>query len=203
MVENNGRVKIRAHHLIRNFMSVDRPYYPHPAIRGIYGTQMGEEIMRINKRLRKNPDLEIEIISDFDVICGGCPKGPNKAKYVLPAPEDSIYPENDPRNPQFWALKFEAFKNEECSAREQRNGDRDVSKEDIGLPIGTVISARQACEISRIYNKYQGLFVNSVCDGGVTLFVRYEQKLKTECRRELLAFYEQEGIKHCFPEGKK
>jgi hypothetical protein len=180
------KIKLRAHHLNSVCLQADKTLARNNEIRGMYGQRMLEHQVELQEQIRTNPNLKVEIIDDFDSICVACPKGPNKIKYILP--DKDIYDEDDRRGFRFWSKFYNNFWQVECTGEKQKEKDREIGPKEFGLAIGTVITAKQASEISKIYNKYFGDFWN--------YFLYDENKLRSKCHMELKTFYEREGIEH-------
>lgn len=180
------RIKLRAHHLKVDSLTgvIDSP---NPQTTGMYGQRMSEHRGNLSVLIQENPDLEIEIIADFDEVCSACPKSPKGPKYICPL--DDVFPDDDQRSARYWQIHSNGYWRKKCNALEQTEEDRKISVEHFGLSIGTVILARQASEIARIYNRYMGDFMN--------FLVESEEETLRKCHVELKAYYEQEGIKQC------
>ncbi len=182
-MEEKKRIKIRAHHLCIYALvggdEMNRAY-----TRGVSGQQMYEHQKRLSEQLTQNPDLEIEITDTYDEICSACPRMPGGPKYVAPGLCFTI---DKTKNPRYWAEEQPGIWEKACE--DDRQGDRDSAREDIGLPIGTVINARQAQKIVKTF--LYGADISNIPDWNL-------EKSREVIRKELEGFYRKENIKYEF-----
>jgi len=185
-MEKKNRILLRAHHLLGSvLMEADKVKAAY--MKGVSGRQMYEHTKELIRLTRSQPDLEVEVTDSFDEICAACPRGPNKVPYVPPR---STFTFVEARNPWYWARKKYGVWDKPCSEEKEREGDRRCSREELGLPIGTVITARQAIKIGELWEKYIGKLQ-------IPLMQNVEDSQR-ELREDLESFYDSENIPYKF-----